>query len=167
MSYRPWTVDDLATTLLNTLVEVVATPRWRTEGRSSVTISANGQLGTYAPAEDYVGPDTFQYTACEKKVGQVVVCYTTTVAIDVMAAVDDVVAIPRNEPVDVPDLENDMGVDLVVIDNIDPTNGVVTVADGVTIHPRRGLHGPEFLPVNGVRDTAGTPMEQPVILPVP
>jgi len=191
-------VDDETTAPMNTPVTIplldndhgvdLHVDSFTTASNGEVSIDPDSFTVTYTPNDNFVGIDTFTYTACEKEVGVTVACDTATVTVDVMSAVDDVSATPVNTPVTIPVLENDHGVDLVVSDVTDPPNGVVVPQeDGTVVYtPDTDFvgedtfeyttceRGTEFcdtatvtvVALDAVDDTTGTPMETPITIPV-
>lgn len=104
----------------------------------TVALSASGEY-TYTPAPDFVGKDTYTYTACDTSG----LCATATVEILVTPdAADDTSSTKRNVPVTSSAAKNDTKA-LVYNKLSDPSNGTVTLkADGSYEYvPKKGFVG--------------------------
>lgn len=163
---------------------------------STFTLPSNGNLTLetdektiiYTPDNEFVGLDSFEYTACER--GSSTVCDTATVSIDVILAVDDTETTPVDTPITISLIDNDYGVDLVVSSiPVPPVNGAVTIEEEGTVvyTPASGFVGDDFFTyqacetsqpdvcdvaqvtisvLTAIDDNAETPYQNSVIIPV-
>jgi len=136
-----------------------------TPAHGIVTIAPNG-AGTYTPATDFVGTDTFDYEVCD--VG--LACTTATVSItvtnvnDAPVALPDLVSTTPQTPVTFGPLDNDSDVDgdtLTVGDFTQPDGGTVVLnGDGTfTYTPDAGTVGADvftYQACDGTVCTTGT-----------
>jgi len=91
-----------------------------------------GESLTYIPLDNFVGLDTFTYTACIRD--SPLVCDTAQVTVDVILAVNDVAGTAHETPVNISILDNDHGKELLVQTTTQPINGEVTISqDGLTV----------------------------------
>lgn len=98
----------------------------------NLTLETDEKTIIYTPDNEFVGLDSFEYTACER--GSSTICDTATVSIDVILAVDDNETTPVDTPISISLIDNDYGVDLVVSSiPVSPVNGDVTIAEGGTV----------------------------------
>ena len=163
---------------------------------STFTLPSNGNLTLetdektiiYEPDNEFVGLDSFEYTACER--GSSTICDTATVSIDVILAVDDTETTPVDTPISISLIDNDYGVDLVVSAIPVPSvNGDVTIEDDGTVvyTPASEFVGDDFFTyqacetsqpnvcdvaqvtisvLTAIDDSAETPYDSPVTIPV-
>jgi len=149
----------------------------------------------YTPNSDFDGQDTFTYEACTSE--PVVECDTAIVIVTVeppvIGAVDDTTSTPKDTPVDIPVLTNDIGDELTIDPNFpdQPNNGVVTIDDDVIVYtPNDEYVGPDTFiyrtclvdtedcdtatvtviveppAVVAIDDSTSTPKRTPVTIPV-
>jgi len=117
-----------------------------------VTVAPDGSV-VYNPVDDFVGDDTFTYTACESATPSA--CGTATVSVVVLyvneppMANPDVTQVPMNTPIIIQVLDNDTDPDgdsLVVCDVTSPDQGFVSISPNqqyVTYIPVSGFSGVE------------------------
>jgi hypothetical protein len=192
VTVTPVGVDDTATTLTNTAVNVDVLdndPSGPSLEVTEVTDGANGTVVieddgtvTYTPESGFSGIDTFTYTATDGDGQTITQSVTVTVT---PVGVDDTATTPTNTPVNVDVLSNDpAGPSLTVTAVTQPSNGTVVIEDDgtVTYTPDPGFSGIDTFTYTatdedgqtitqtvtvtvtpvGVDDTASTPSNTPV-----
>ena len=126
----------------------------------TATLELDGTV-TYAPGTDFVGPDSFTYTADNGTVASNVATVTITVSDQPPTGVDDSASTLEDTPVNVDVLANDTDPDsvtLTVTNLTQPTNGTATVElDGtVTYAPNAETSGVDtftYTANDGVNDS--------------